>query len=135
MDDFFKTMREKCEAEIKHNAKLDAAYDTFCKELRSAILNGELDMTFEPYRGTVPGYFAEVTVKVYHTLTITLTLAPDFVSYGGNIWLDGLFDKPEDFQALKAMVARHIQPLTDKDKQRIRELEDEIDTIKHKYIK
>jgi len=134
MDDFFKEMREECEAAIRHNKKVDNAFNAFCDELRSAILNEQLDMTFERYDGEFQNYYAVVTVKVYHTLIIKLTVCDNFVCPNGT-WLDRLFDKPEDLQALKDLVAKHIKPLTELEKERIRELEDEIDTIKHKYIK
>lgn len=131
--EFFNNMRKEAKAEIRPTEKVDNAFNAFCNELRSAILNEELNMTFTHYTGNIGTYWAEITIPLYHNMTLTLVLADDFVCCGIHTWLDGLFD--EDFEALKAMTLKHIQPLTDADKQRIKELQDEIDTIRNKHIK
>lgn len=116
----------------KELTPVQAAFENFRSELRNAILNETIEMTFEPYSGPHSKYFAEVSVHLDDVVKFNMTVATEFVC---------ILDKPlhdlfegEDFIAFRNMVKKHVKVLTDADKQRIRELEDEIDTIKHKCI-
>ena len=125
-NDYFSSLIQ----EANHmSPRLQAAFDTFRDELRSAILKEELPMTFGPYDGD--NYWAVVTVDVCNGFIIRMAIDEDYVSYGTDTWMIGMFDG-ENFEALKHLVQEHVCKLTDADKARIKELETEINNIKMK---
>ena len=127
-NDYFSTLIQ----EANHmSPKLQASFDAFRNDLRSAILNEELPMTFEPYDGTCDGYWATVTVKVCNGFTLRMTIDEDYVSYGMDTWLSGLFEG-ESFEALKNLVRKYVNELSEIDRLRIQQLEAEIKQIKMK---
>ena len=132
-DNIFDDLYKQAKAEFKTNAKVENALNTFKDELRKAILNEDLDMTFNPYNGDIDGYWADIIVKVSFNFEFGLSLnSKGFVCVSHYAGLDDLFNDENDFKALEAMTLKHIQPLTDADKARIKELETEINNIKMK---
>ena len=125
-NDYFSTLIQ----EANHmSPKLQASFDAFRNDLRSAILNEELPMTFEPYDDD--SYWAVVTVKVCNGFTIRMSIDDDFISYGCDTWMTGMFTG-DDFEALKNLVRKYVNELSETDRLRIQQLEAEIKQIKMK---
>lgn len=131
--EFFESLNKS--PEQMRNSKIDAAFNAFLDELRHSILNEEVEMEFQSVED-MGNCWAQITVKLAASLTIDIWLTDKYAVYGiHSAWFDKLFDKEEDFKALKELTQKHVQPLTDADKQRIKDLQDEIDTIRNKHIK
>lgn len=127
-NDYFSTLIQ----EANHmSSKLQASFDAFRNDLRSAILNEELPMTFEPNDGELNSALAVVTVNVCNGFTIRMWIEADYVSYGLDTWMTGMFTG-DDFEALKNLVRKYVNELTETDKLRIQQLEAEIKQIKMK---
>ena len=127
-DDYFSSLIQ----EANHmSPKLQASFDAFRNDLRSAILNEELPMTFEPYDGEIDGMWAVVTVNVCNGFTIRMSIDDDFISYGFDTWMTGMFTG-NDFEALKNLVRKYVNELSEIDRLRIQQLEAEIKQIKMK---
>lgn len=129
-NDYFSSLAQ---AANHMSPKLQASFDAFRNDLRSAILNEELPMTFEPYDGEIDGMWAVVTVKVCNGFTIHMSIDDDFISYGFDTWMIDMFTG-DDFEALKNLVRKYVNELTETDKLRIQQLETEIKQIKMKKV-
>lgn len=104
----------------------EQALDNFRQELKKAILNEEIPMTFGP--SDASGYFAEVSFSIRNQ-TYKMTVAETFICYLSPV-LEGLFKDEADFEAFKTIIKKHVKILTAEDKARIGELQAEIDRIK-----
>ena len=114
----------------KERKPYEQALDIFRQELKMAILNEEIPMTFEP--DTHPDYFADVTVDIQGT-KFRMAVAETFICYLNNSFLENLFNpKAAEFKTFKTIVKKHVKDLTEDDKARIAELQAEIDRIKGK---
>lgn len=106
--------------------KLLSALAALREEIKTGILDEKIPME---YKAAVDRhYYAEVTFAIGGIEDIKMTIADSFICYH-NPFIQGIFDKEEDFAALTQLVKRHIS-LSSEDKKRIEELQLEIEKIK-----
>ena len=106
----------------------ELALNTFKEEVKNAILSGEIPVDWEN-----PGnkdYLATGRFVVCDA-ECAVSVSEKWVCYH-NPLLKGIFNKEEDFKALKAIVKQHT--LTEEENARIEELQAEIDRIQHGKI-
>lgn len=104
----------------------EQALDVFRQELKMAILNEEIPMTFKP--DMIDGYFAEIEFTLKNG-KYRIAVGERIVCYLDPTIRD-LFEDKADFEALKALARKHVKVLTPEDKAQIAELQAEIDKIK-----
>lgn len=104
----------------------ESALSRLRTSLKEAILKEKVKMTFA--ESSAKGYYAEMRVH-FSGLYFDMTIANTFVCYH-NPFVDGMFDKEEDFDALTKLVKKNIKILTPEEKAKIFALQEQIDAIK-----
>ena len=102
----------------------ETALKAFQIGVKNAILSGEIPVTWE--NPQTDGYLGTGRFVVGKA-ECSMSVAERFVCYHNDL-TKGMFDDEDDFEALKAMVKKHVLP--EKDKARIGELQAEIDRIR-----
>jgi len=104
----------------------ESALSRLRTSLKKAILNEEVEMTFA--ESSANGYYAEMRVH-FGGLYFDMTIANTFVCYH-NPFVNGMFNKKEDFEALTELVNKRVKFLTPEERAKIVALQAEIDAIK-----
>lgn len=111
----------------KKMSRVEQALETLRDEIKNAILNEEIEMEFTPYDSK--DYYAKLYVK-FSNVNLLFTIAETYICEHNDL-TRGMFPKGSDeFAKLTKLAKKHVKILTKEEKERINNLNAEIENIK-----